>query len=72
MEITLKEIPFVSEGSMCLGECIEKPTALSTFRAIPLGDVWCNRENVRALELFTLEMMMERQMLKQAVLSYDI
>ncbi len=73
-EITLKDILFVLEGSMCLVECTEKPLLCRRSGQCLMLDIWSEVTGKmrEALESFTLEKMMERQMLKQTVLSYNI
>jgi len=73
-DITLKDILLALEGSMCLVECIEKPELCQRSEQCLMRDVWSEVTGKMraALESFTLEAMMERQMLKQAVPSYNI
>jgi Rrf2 family protein len=73
-EITLKDILLVLEGSMCLVECTEKPLLCQRSKRCLMRDIWyeVSGKMQETLESFTLEAMMERQILKQTVLSYDI
>jgi Rrf2 family protein len=73
-ETTLKDILLVLEGSMCLVQCTEKPQLCQRSEHCIMRDIWSElAEGMQeALELLTLETMMERQMIKQAVSSYDI
>lgn len=73
-DITLKDILLVLEGSMCLVECAEKPRLCPRSEQCLMRDIWSEvtLKMREALESFTLQAMMERQMLKQAVPSYNI
>jgi Rrf2 family protein len=73
-EITLEDILLVLEGSMCLVECIEKPLLCQRSGQCLMRDIWSEVTGKmrEALGSFTLEAMMDRQMLKQTVRSYDI
>ncbi len=73
-EITVKEILLVLEGAMCLTECTEKPLLCQRSEDCLVRDVWSEvtEKMLAALESFTLEEMVERQMLKGTVPSYNI
>jgi Rrf2 family protein len=73
-EITLKDILLVLEGSMCLVECTEKPMLCQRSEQCFARDVWSEVTGkiYEALESFTLEAMMKRQLLKYTAPSYDI
>jgi Rrf2 family protein len=73
-EINLKEILLVLEGSMCLVECTEMPRLCRRSPRCLAREVWSEvtGKMYEALESFTLETMMNRQILKQAAPSYDI
>jgi Rrf2 family protein len=73
-EITIKDILLVLEGSMCLAECTENPLLCQRSENCLVRDIWSEvtEKMFAALESFTLEEMVERQMLKETVLSYDI
>lgn len=73
-DITLKDILFVLEGSMCLVECSENPKLCHRSEQCPMRDVWSEVTGKMqgALQLITLQAMMDRQMLKETEPSYDI
>jgi Rrf2 family protein len=73
-DITLKDILFVLEGSMCLVECTEKPELCRRSGQCLMRDVWSEVTGKMsvALESLTLQAMMERQTLKETVPSYNI
>jgi Rrf2 family cysteine metabolism transcriptional repressor len=73
-EITVKDILLVLEGSMCLTECTEKPLLCQRSGDCLVRGVWSEvtEKMLAALDSFTLEEMVERQMLKKSVLSYNI
>ncbi|MGA2401942.1 MAG: Rrf2 family transcriptional regulator [Syntrophobacteraceae bacterium] len=73
-EITLKDILLVLEGSMCLVDCTEKPLLCQRSEDCLVRDIWSEvtGKMLATLESFTLEELVERQMRKKTVLSYNI
>ena len=73
-EITVKDILLVLEGSMCLTECTEKPMLCQRSEDCLVRGIWSEvtEKMLAVLESFTLAEMVERQMLKKTVLSYNI
>ena len=73
-DINLKEVLFVLEGSMCLVDCVEKPEFCRRSQQCLMRDVWTEVTGKmrEALGSFTLQAIMEMQMLKETPLSYNI
>ena len=73
-EITVKDILLVLEGSMCLTECTENPMLCQRSEDCLVRGVWSEvtEKMLAALESFTLAEMVERQLLKKPVLTYNI
>lgn len=73
-DINLKDVLLVLEGSMCLVECTEKPRLCQRSGDCLMRDIWSEvaEKTQEALESFTLEALIQRQMLKQTVASCDI
>lgn len=61
-EISLKDIMQVLEGSLCLVDCVETPSACERSPECITRDVWCEASQgfLKTLEAMTLEKMVER------------
>src|SRR5512137_238019 len=61
-EISLKDIMRVLEGSLCLVDCVETPSACERSPSCISRDVWCEASQnfLKTLEAMTLEKMVER------------
>ena len=61
-EISLMDIMRVLEGSLCLVDCVETPSACERSPSCITRDVWCEASQnfMKTLESMTLEKMVER------------
>ncbi len=73
-EITMKDILLVLEGPMCLVQCTEEPQVCHRSDTCAVRDIWSEvtARMLAPLESFTLASMMERQKLKEEIVSYII
>jgi Rrf2 family protein len=69
--ITMKDIMSVLEGSLCLVDCVDNPTACDRSRSCVSRDLWgeASRIFAKQLESVTLADMLERQRMKGEALS---
>ena len=72
--ISLKEILLVLEGSMNLVECTEQPSLCQRSSNCVAREIWAEVTDrmLQALASFTLEEMLEKQKVKQEVITYSI
>jgi len=72
-KITMKEILQASEGSMCLVDCVEKPSTCKLMPGCAARDLWSEIADSidRILTATTLADMVERQKAKREKLSSD-
>ncbi len=72
-EITMKEILQASEGSMCLVDCVEKPSVCKFVPVCTARDMWSEIAGSidRVLTSTTLADMVERQKAKKEKLTPD-
>ncbi len=61
-EISLKDIMRVLEGTLCLVDCVETPSACERSPSCITRDVWCEASQnfMKTLESMTLEKMVEK------------
>jgi Rrf2 family protein len=72
--ISLKEILQVLEGSMNLVECTDQPSLCQRSGNCVAREIWAEvtERMLQALASFTLEGMLEKQKVRQEVISYSI
>ena len=72
--ISLKEILEIVEGSMSLVECTDQPSLCNRSETCVAREIWAEVTDrmLEALASFTLEEMLEKQKIKQEVITYSI
>jgi Rrf2 family protein len=72
--ITLKEILEILEGSMSLVDCTDQPSLCNRSGSCVAREIWAEVTDrmLKALASFTLEEMLEKQKIKQEVITYSI
>jgi Rrf2 family protein len=72
--ISLKEILETVEGSMSLVECTDQPSLCNRSGSCVAREIWAEVTDrmLKALASFTLEEMLEKQKVKQEIITYSI
>jgi Rrf2 family transcriptional regulator, cysteine metabolism repressor len=73
-DITLKDILFVLEGSICLVECTENNKFCNKTRVCAMKDMWKEIKDkiLKIFESYNLEKIIEKQKTKNSASDYDI